>query len=368
MKAIRSRLSAAVFALLWVILCAAVPVSAKETKGTLSLWCVKEDEILEGMHWRIYRVGHREERDYVFEGDFAGYRLTLGNRTRPMLEWSAETIASAAETLRSCVIMDKIMCRSEGDTDENGYLCFPELENGLYLVIGESLDIDAKTYIPSAIFFEMDSERENKLDAFPKIVYVTLNKQSTRYSVKKIWANDENQPPDENTYISCELYRDGEYQDTVRLDRSNNWTYRWTDTNEHEWLVKEKEIPKNYSVIYNRRDTEYVIVNTYEEDIVTTTTETETGTQMTHTETTVTEATGTEGTGTLITNETLTDTQMINTQTTAKRAVTTTTVSVPERDKLPQTGQLWWPVPLLGGGGIALIAAGVWFRRKERST
>lgn len=368
MKTIGSRLCAAVFALFFVILCTAVPVSAEETKGMLSLWCVKDDVILKGMHWKIFRVGHREQNDYVFEGDFAGCRLTLGKRSRPMLEWSAETISSAAETLRLYAITDKIPCRSEGDTDENGYLCFPELENGLYLVIGESMDIDVKTYIPSAIFFEVDSKTENKLDAFPKIVYVTLSNKSTRYSVKKVWVNDANQPLDESTYITCELYRDGEYQEAVRLDQSNNWTYRWTDESGHEWLVREKEIPENYTVIYNRRDTQYWIINTYEEDIVTTTTETETGTQMTHTETTVTEATGTEGTGTLITNETLTDIQMINTQTTAKRAVTTTTVSVPERDKLPQTDQLWWPVPLLSGGGIALIAAGVWFHRKERST
>jgi len=30
---------------------------------------------------------------------------------------------------------------------------------------------------------------------------------------------------------------------------------------------------------------------------------------------------------------------------------------------LPQTGQLWWPVPLLLAGGLALIAAGLIRRR-----
>jgi len=31
--------------------------------------------------------------------------------------------------------------------------------------------------------------------------------------------------------------------------------------------------------------------------------------------------------------------------------------------EIPQTGQLWWPVPLLLAGGLALIAAGLIRRR-----
>lgn len=33
---------------------------------------------------------------------------------------------------------------------------------------------------------------------------------------------------------------------------------------------------------------------------------------------------------------------------------------------LIQTGQLLWPVPVLAGGGIALVAAGLWLSRKRR--
>ena len=35
-------------------------------------------------------------------------------------------------------------------------------------------------------------------------------------------------------------------------------------------------------------------------------------------------------------------------------------------DKLPQTGQLWWPVPLLASAGLLLTAAGVVIRRKDQ--
>ena len=33
---------------------------------------------------------------------------------------------------------------------------------------------------------------------------------------------------------------------------------------------------------------------------------------------------------------------------------------------LIQTGQLLWPVPVLAGGGIALVAVGLWLNRKRR--
>ena len=34
-------------------------------------------------------------------------------------------------------------------------------------------------------------------------------------------------------------------------------------------------------------------------------------------------------------------------------------------DKIPQTGQLWWPVPLLVAGGLALLAVGIVLKLKE---
>lgn len=48
-----------------------------------------------------------------------------------------------------------------------------------------------------------------------------------------------------------------------------------------------------------------------------------------------------------------------------------TTVILPPAEPKPvetliQTGQLLWPVPVLAGGGIALVAVGLWLSRKRR--
>ena len=343
MKRIGTRLLAGLCMLLSAVLfCTAIPVSAAEDTGTLTVWCIKDDEILQGMHWRIYRVGHRSENDYIFEGEYADYRPTLGDRSKSMLDWNAKTVASVAETLRINTLLDQLPFLAEGYIGADGSLDFAGLKDGLYLVIGDTMVRGNTTYKPGAIFFEVRCKEENMLNAFPKIVFDVMDNTDVRYSVRKVWANNEDQPLDENVFITCELYRDGELHDTVRLDRSNNWQYKWSDDSTHQWLVREKEIPENYTVSYENNHYQYIIVNTYEE----TTTETTTTTQGT-----TTQGTTTQGT-----------TSYTTTVTTARTTQVTTNT-----EKLVQTGQLWWPVPFLCGGGMLMIGTGIRLRRKEEN-
>lgn len=72
---------------------------------------------------------------------------------------------------------------------------------------------------------------------------------------------------------------------------------------------------------------------------------------------TMTETTTENTTGT--TTSVTTD-NMVNT--TTKPPSTTTTTGI---TKLPQTGQLWWPVPILLSSGILLFGIGLILRRNE---
>lgn len=341
-------------------------VSAEETDGSLSLWCVKDDDIVSGMHWQIYRVGHRVADDYVFEGAFEGYRLTLGDETKPMLEWDAETVADAGETLKIFTIVDNIPFINEGWTDENGSVTFEGLSKGLYLVWGDILQKGDTTYIPAAIFFEMREEYEAGLDAYPKIVYRTLSGSVVPYSVRKIWENSEDQAWDRNTSIIVERYCDNKLFDEIVLNEANNWNFEWTEKDGHEWFVHEKVIPEHYTVAYKTHLTEYYIVNTYQEDrsevdvtttspVTTTATTAATGTVESRTTATTTET----GTAESRTTATTAATGTIESRTTAKSTATTKT-----EEKVPQTGQLWWPVFLLGGSGLLLLGIGFWLKRE----
>ena len=321
----------AVVLVLWYMAGAFMFASAEETAGSMTLWCVKEDDIVVNMHWQLYRVGHRENNDYVFEGDFENYRTTLGDQTKPMLEWDAETVTSVAESLKRKIIVDKIEKRDEGYTNNSGAVTFDGLENGLYLVWGDILIVGNTTYIPSAIFFEMNSEDINVVNAYPKIVLKTLSDSDSQYSVRKVWQNDEDQPWNRTVSITVERYRDNQYYDDIELSEDNDWTYEWEDKDGHTWFVYEKEIPDNYTASYKENHTQCLIINTYEGNDTTETTTTTPSTSST-----------------------------VNTTTTTSSSTKTNST-----EKAPQTGQLWWPVPALTVGGLLCFGTGLVLRKKN---
>ncbi len=334
--------------------------AAEDETGTLTLWCAKDDDIVSGMHWKIYRVGHRTANDYVFEGDFAGYRATLGDKSKSMLDWDTETVAAAGETLKLKTIADSIPFRSDGYTDSDGKLSFPGLEDGLYLVCGDILEKDDVTYIPSALFFEMSGEDTSLLNAYPKIILRKSRSGGSQYSVRKIWQNEEDQAWDESISITAEIYRDNVLYDEIMLNSSNNWTYSWDDREDHDWFVYEREISEGYTAAYMNNQTQFIIVNTYDSTIDipdnppgTTTTSTII-TDITTTSTTADIDAGND-------NAKNTTTAVTGTSGTKKPEAVTTQGD----KKLPQTGQLWWPVIPLVCGGVLLLGAGVMLTKKE---
>ena len=55
------------------------------------------------------------------------------------------------------------------------------------------------------------------------------------------------------------------------------------------------------------------------------------------------------------------------TETEKKTEKESETPKTPDKPKLPQTGQLWWPVPLLIAAGIAFILTGALRRRAGKN-
>ncbi len=354
----------ALAAILWCMAGLLSIASADEAEGSLTLWCVKDDDIVVGMHWQLYRVGHREANDYVFEGAFADCRATLGDRTKPMLEWDSDTVAAAGETLKLRTITDKIPSRDSGKTDSAGSLTFGGLEDGLYLVWGDVLDLGEVTYFPGAIFFEMNGEDAAVLNAYPKIVLARLSGRTYNYSVRKVWLNDENQPQDRSVFITADIYMDNEFYQEVTLNEENNWTFEWNGTDDHIWFAVEKVIPANYTVAYRSNFTQYLIVNTYEDDSADESTETVTATSTTEqtndkfSDTQTDDQTETTASGTGDTGADTTGTTSATTPPPPESSVTSTT------DGIPQTGQLWWPVPVLAAGGLLLLGVGLLLRKE----
>ncbi len=357
--------------LLWMLAgCLQMFVSAAALNGSLTMICkTTEGVVLQGMEWEIYRVGGRTDdgKGFELQGEYADYPISLE-------DMSASAMLEAAETLEVYAIQKTPL--DSGVTNANGNLRFDGLDAGLYLVYGDYVQVGDTYYFFSSFLMEIPEEDGAVIDltAYPKYISMNATGADSGHSVKKIWENDETEPENRSVYITAEIYRDGVLYDTVRLDESNNWTYEWTCEGVYKWHVLEKEIPAGYDVIYRSDETDFLIVNTFTDSSSIIETATSTDSNMTETqESTVTDITETAvSTETDVTEPSTDDTnatQVTTTKSSATTAATTVTTTVTTSssttEKLPQTGQLWWPVPLLGIMGLVFITIGVRLRTKE---
>ncbi|MDE5768682.1 MAG: Cna B-type domain-containing protein [Oscillospiraceae bacterium] len=423
MKIKKKNYVSAIFCLLCFVMCIvsgafAATVNA-EGIASLTLNCVKDGEAISGMEWQIYHVAEDLSGDKPkLTRAFEKYRreISIG-------DGSLSAMSQLASTLKGYTLKGKIKPTQTAVSDSEGKVRFTSLEQGYYLVSAQKFTKDHVAWESEPLMVIL-TEEDYQMDAFPKMNYITLDANEVEFTVKKIWENDENQPKARATYITAEIYKDDEFDHLIRLDESNDWTYSWTGDPASEWFVVEQEIPENYTVVYRKQDVEYVIVNTYEpggasswwEDEETTTTH-ETGDQGEWTETTTTKPSGQVTseleTTTSTTNETVASAAS-DSSTSATTTTTTTTTKTPGSgsgsgssnsggsssssryssgsgsssssrnsssgsgsqsgsnnastiEKLPQTGQLWWPVVPLAVGGILLISIGLKLKEKDHN-
>ena len=208
------------------------------------------------------------------------------------------------------------------------------------------------------------------MTVYPKYTSIVSSDEMEKYTLKKIWENDTEQ--DRSEYITAEIYCDNELYQTVKLDSSNDWTYTWSVTvvedEIHEWTVIERDVPQGYTVVYRSNNTQFAIVNTLEKDEPVTTT-TAVTTQKTESYTTteiiVQEETKVYTTTEEKIQETKTTKVTKHTDATYTKTKTENTKVTTTTRKLPQTGQLWWPVPVLALAGLVLVAIGLRLRKKD---
>ena len=100
------------------------PASAATKTGTLHVWCEEDGVILNGMDWKIYRVGSRDGDGFRLEGAYSHYDITLGDPDVPMDQWNADDLNAVAQTLWHYSKIDGIECQAEGTTDSSGKVDF----------------------------------------------------------------------------------------------------------------------------------------------------------------------------------------------------------------------------------------------------
>lgn len=333
-----------------VLLCLGCLCSNASAEGTstLTLVCKENGEFVEGMPWSAYRIGTYDGTKITLEGDFAQFSVNTS-------DLSAAGLADAASTLKEYAFIYNLKADGIGTTNRDGEVIFNGLRDGVYLAAAKKMVRGEKTYLPTPAIFVIDSKNTPDLTIFPKISAVlTLTDGYERFDVRKVWENYDSQIS-RPVEIVIDLYRDFELYESVTLSEDNNWSYTWEVPVGSEWSVIEQKIPDKCTVVYRNDGWRFVVVNTYNPDypppIITTTAPVS---NVTETQTTVSGSFPIDwGDETSTTDSNSTTTKAATDTTTNKQPSDTTTA-----DKLPQTGQLWWPVPVMSILGLVLIAVG----------
>ena len=256
---------------------------------TLTLADSNDQTPVAGAEITIYQVAEAGSRDsqlvFTFTKDFAGCGLSLDDLNDVTL----------AEKLAAFAGEKNLAGMKTGKTGKDGTVSFTELPLGFYLLVQTKNAEGYSACMPFTVSIPTSDSTGWLYDiqAAPKTGVIKL----MDLTVRKVWSGSGSHPDS----VTVELKKNGESQQTVKLNAENQWTYTWKDLAAREvWTVEEVEVPAGYTVTYETLD----------------------------------------------------------------NVVTITNIS-----KLPQTGQLNWPIPVLIAGGLLLLAVG-WvlvFHRKKKN-
>lgn len=235
-----------------------------DRKCTLDLTYKYEETFFSGVEVNIYKVASfTKVGEFELAGAFADYAVDVVN-VKSQDEWNA-----LADTLAAYVVADSLMPTATATTNENGVAAFADLEVGLYLIggfIAEYIDNGTVQYDDFLLSVPGLDDAENwiyDVDSLPKPLYHEPVYEEIEYSVVKLWkdSGNENKRP---VIIEVEILKNGEHQETVNLSAENNWSYSWIGLDDGSvWQVVERNVPEDYTVTFENKETSFIITNTY---------------------------------------------------------------------------------------------------------
>lgn len=280
---------------------AADPIEV-DTEASLQIEFIVGEEPASDVEFRVYRVAEVNRAvEFTPVAPFDNYSLNLSEPT-------SDLYRAFATLLPGYIAADKIAPYAVARTGEDGIAKFENLETGLYLVVGDVYHGYREYVTPESFMICLPERLEDETwnyDVVCRVKYSSVpDADLIDIEVLKVW--DDNNDSDRPSSVTVELYDGDVLFDTVVLNKGNNWAHRWTDLyGDTIWSVREAEVPDGYVVSVEKQEGRFVVTNTADEPLP------ETG------------------------------------------------------GKLPQTGMLWWPVPVLAIAGLLLIALGVSKRKRS---
>lgn len=187
------------------------------------------------------------------------------------------------------------------NTDHSGIAVSDDLKQGLYLVTGKNTELNDSVYslLPFFVMLPQQNTAENKWD-YEVSVHAKMEQSPVLkdLTVNKVWNDkgNENRRPES---VTVWLMMDGQqYGDSITLPYNGHWSYTWENLEAgHEWTVAEKPLEGYRSSVVRQGDT-YILTNTLRPE-------------------------------------------------------------TPVTPQIPNTGQLWWPVPIMLCAGMICLIIGI---------
>lgn len=301
-----------ILALLLLLLVLPMPASAAgaidlSRDTTLTVYAIYDSTPLAGMKMEAYRVASVDSRgELTVVAPFLEYAGALDIRGENDAAWQ-----QMAQTLERFVTAGELAPDESVTTNEKGIAAFGTLPRGLYLVRADAVELGNFVYA-TAPFFVMLPRQDSVANSWRYQVEarakVSENDRRVDVSVTKNW-KDSCVPAHEHPEVTVNLWRGETLWDTVTLPQNGSWSYIWQGLEaKYSWYVTEKPV-EGY---------------TQAEPI---------------------EAEGFDFTITNICNKKPSQSG--------------------KPGKLPQTGQLWWPVPVLLCAGLLCLVVGLIRRRGD---
>lgn len=284
----------------------------------------EENEInLVGAEFKLYRIATPDiQCNLTATDDYAKF-LENGGWDLNNLKNSSEskpgekTWQDLNEALMKAVLGNKNLKPDEvGYTDDNGVAKFTNLPQGLYLILGSPHTQDKVTYEQNPILLMSPDRFSGESWTYDRVGELGIKNKpgiaKNALRVEKIWDDHDNaanlRPETLTIHLVCE--DDPSLNDTITLpDKDGKWEYTWQLEYGHTWYV--------YEETEGMEERYYVCKDPVQ---------------------------GTDGTTLIVWK--------------------ITNKYVPP--KLPQTGQLWWPVPVLLSLGLLCLLVGMLRRRGEK--
>jgi len=303
-----------------------------------------------GTEFRLYKVADiAADGSYVKTAKFASVPVVLGP--------DAGSNPGLADTLAGYVYLMELPADAIDGVGWSNTASFSPLGRGLYLVMSGRFTVGGRTYIALPLLVSIPAQAPDSgedvydLTLAPKVGVITDPEEHISIKVLKIW-DDSQMSAARPDSIEVSLFCDGDLYDSATISARDNWRWVWTELEDgHIWTVAEKAID-SYTVRIEQNGDSFAITNSYQPTPSPTPTPSPSPIVSPSPTPTPSPSPGAKPSPTPVVTPT---------------PLPTPTVPpyIPPYPILPQTGQLWWPVPVLAGLGLVLLLLGMILDRRQ---